>query len=169
MGVTPTIFILLMYTVSKIIVDPVIISTDSDTTSDSTFQLQEREMNETVTYDGFEFIFTNAYYVDVNEELEEYTIDLYGEPENLLYIDFEYTNQMTYPENPSYYIHFYADNFQIEEYRNMHTIPTADPGQSRQGQLVYEVPDGVETLEVEVGDPNYGGIDRSIVRIVVDE
>ncbi|MFC3899777.1 hypothetical protein [Aliicoccus persicus] len=145
------------------------IDSDPDLTNDETLNPAEYELNETFTFDVFEYTFTDAYFTEVEEVLDEHSIEYYGEADNILVIDFEYTNVSTIPESPRYYLSFYGDNYIIEEYAHLNSIPEVNPGRNGRGQLIYNVPDDVELLEIEINTYDYSNHDRAIVNIDVSE
>lgn len=127
------------------------------------------EMNDTFTFDQFEYTFTDAYFAEADEVTDEYSIEYFGEPENLLVIEFEYMNISDRTDSPRYYISLYGDNFIIEEYAYSHSVPDVNPGRSGRGQLMFDVPDGVEYLELEIATYDYISQESAIVTIAVDE
>lgn len=48
-------------------------------------------------------------------------------------------------------------------------MPEINPTRSRFGQLVYDVPNDVELLEIEINTYDYSNTDRAIVKIEVDK
>lgn len=127
------------------------------------------EMYETFSFDGFEYTITDAYFTDASEFIDEYSLDYYGEPENLLVIDFEYTNIGDRVGSPAYYLSLYGDNFIMAEYGHMNRVPEINPGRSGLGQLVYDVSDGVELLELEISSSDYYEQSTVAIEIIVEE
>lgn len=181
MGLTPTILMLLALLAPQMIDEPVEIIEDCTSSTDiyedyecgGGYDYPDStdlvfEMNETFTFDAFEYTFTDAYYTEASEVIDEYSLDYYEDPENILVIDFEYTNIGTYTESPSYYLSLYGDNFVVEEYAYLHSTPEVNPGRSGRGKLVYNVPDGVEVFELEITTFDYMMQGTAIVDIVVE-
>lgn len=181
MGLTPVMLMLLALLAPQMIEEPVVIIEDcafeesyecGDVTdiyeepvlTDVTF-----EMYETFSFDAFEYTITDAYFAESTELIDEYSLDYFGEPENLLVIDFEYTNISERADSPRYYLSFYGDNFIVEEYAHLHSMSEVNPGRSGRGQLVYDVPDGVQLLELEISTWDYYDQSTAIIEIVVDE
>lgn len=127
------------------------------------------EMNETFTYDNFEYIFTDAYIAEATDITDDYNVEYFGEPDNVLVIDFEFTNIGSSFDSPRYYISLYGDNYYVEEYAYLHSVPEVNPGRSGRGQLIYDLPDGVEVLELEIATYDYITQENVTVNIVVDE
>lgn len=170
MAITPSILILLALSVSNMPDEPVEEESISDLTLDPSGEISEYEMNETFTDDTFEYTFTDVYYAEVDEKVDEDTIDLFGVPDNLLVIEFEYTNLESSSLAPYNKISFYGDNFIIVDYDPTIYIPEVDPGETGKYRLLYDVPEDVESLEIDINTFNDDhSVDTAIVKIVVKE
>ena len=164
MGVIPAVLLLLALSVFSTPDEP-----NNDSTLDQTNEIIEYEMNETFTFDAFEYTFKDAYYIEADEIVNTYTPVFFEEPDNVFVIEFEYTNASVYPSSPRQSIRSYDVNSSVEEYELAHHLPMVNPGRSGYGQLVYTVPDDVDFLEIEIGTDLYVRSNNAIVHIVVEE
>lgn len=181
MGLTPALLLLLGLLAPQFSGEPVVYEEcdvydsyyecedDIDDYGDPLSPDETSEMSETFSFDGFEYTIKEAYFADATEFIDEYNLDFYGEPENLLVINFEYTNIGESVGSPAYYLSMYGDNFIVAEYGRMNSVPEINPGRSGHGQLMYDVPDGVELLELEISALHYSDNSIKTVEIVVEE
>ena len=165
MTVTPSILLLLALSASNTVDEH-----DSDVVTVQPGKTFEYEMNETFTHDGFEISITDAYYTEVEQVMDEEIIDIFGEPENLLAIEFEFKNVGADNQTQNFSVSFYGDNFIITDYNPSMYLPEVEPGESEQFHRFYDIPEGVEYLEVDIASFNDNGtVDTVIVKIIVEE